>query len=64
MSEPGEVLSDHNEKIVKLIKELKTQRDDITFLIAKQEEEQCRLQAEVERITYKITLVIEQIFLV
>lgn len=57
MSETGEELRENNEKIVKLIQELKAQRDEMNVLIVKQEEEKSHLETEIERITYKLTLV-------
>lgn len=57
MANIGDELNDRNDKILKFIRELKLQRDEINYLINKQEEERYRLQAEIQRITYKIALV-------
>lgn len=57
MSFSGLELKERNEKICNCIKELKVQRNELDFLIEKQQEEKIKLQTEIERITYKLSLV-------
>lgn len=53
----GQKLSDNNGLIVKCITDLKVQQQEMRVLLKKQEEERERLQAEMERIAYKLLLV-------
>lgn len=62
MTDTGEELNKNNEQIVKYMQELKSQRDAIHFLIKKQEEERYILQAEIQRMSYKLTLVNKYIY--
>lgn len=62
MSEPGPELNVYSEQIVKCIMELREQRDEINLLISKQEEEKLRLKTEMQRINYKLALVIVIVF--
>ncbi|KAF5284657.1 hypothetical protein FQR65_LT13488 [Abscondita terminalis] len=56
MSFSGTILKERNEQIVKYISELKTQRNELNFLIDKQQEEKFKLETEIRRITYKLSL--------
>ncbi|XP_023020511.1 uncharacterized protein [Leptinotarsa decemlineata] len=53
----GRELRENNEKIVECILLLKEQRDELTFIIDKQQEERKKLETEMERITYKLCLI-------
>lgn len=55
----GSELRLNNEKIVEYMRLLKKQKDEITFLIEKQEEEKVKIQNEIEKLTYKLTLVVQ-----
>lgn len=57
MSETGSELRNNNEKIVKFMILLKQQRDEMSFLIQKQKEEKNRIQTEIEKLTFKLSLV-------
>lgn len=58
MVDTGEELNEKNMKIISYIRELKAQRDEISYLIKKQEEEMYKIKAEIEKNNYKLTLVI------
>ncbi|KAG5881467.1 hypothetical protein JTB14_000895 [Gonioctena quinquepunctata] len=53
----GKELRENNEKIVECIKTLKEQRDELAYIIEKQQEERQKLETEMERITYKLCLI-------
>lgn len=55
--ELGRELKENNEKIVHCLLEMRTQRDELVFLIQKQREERKKLEVEMERLTYKLCLV-------
>lgn len=57
MSYSGQMLKERNDQICKCITEMKKQRSELNFLINKQQEEKLKLQTEIERITYKLSLV-------
>lgn len=63
MTDPGAKLRQNNDKIVHFIQTLKEQRAEIANLIEKQEVEKKKLEVEIERCTYKISLVSTQFFL-
>nr|XP_008194938.1 PREDICTED: Sjoegren syndrome nuclear autoantigen 1 homolog [Tribolium castaneum] len=56
MSDSGHELRENNEKIVKLMSILKKQRNEMNFLIEKQVEEKSRIQNEIERLSFKLSL--------
>lgn len=58
MSDPGAELRINNEKIIEFLLTLRAQRNELQLIIEKQEEEKRRLQHEIERITYKLNLVL------
>lgn len=62
MSDSGHELRDNNEQIVKLINQLKKQRKDMNYLIEKQELEKGRIQTEIEKLSFKLTLVSKETF--
>lgn len=53
----GQKLSTNNNTIVKCILDLKVQYEDMCLLLRKQEEERLKLEAEMDRIAYKLLLV-------
>lgn len=53
----GQKLSENNELIVKCILELKQQHEEMCLLLKKQQDERSKLQAEMDRIAYKLLLV-------
>lgn len=53
----GLKLSENNDKIVDCILELKAQYAEMCLLLKKQEEERVKLQAEMDRIAYKLLMV-------
>ncbi|CAG9857709.1 unnamed protein product [Phyllotreta striolata] len=55
--EMGRILKENNDKICDYICNLRTQRDDLVYIIEKQYEERKRLETEMERITYKLCLI-------
>lgn len=57
MTDSGTELRENNEKIVRLMALLKKQRDEMTYLIQKQQEEKTRIQTEIERLSFKLSLV-------
>ncbi|XP_063926844.1 uncharacterized protein LOC135140284 [Zophobas morio] len=56
MSESGTELRNNNERIVKLMALLKAQRDEMTYLITKQQEEKHKIENEIEKLSFKLTL--------
>ncbi|XP_044261445.1 cilia- and flagella-associated protein 251-like [Tribolium madens] len=56
MSDSGHELRENNEKIVKLMSILKKQRNEMNYLIEKQKEEKNRIQNEIEKLTFKLSL--------
>jgi hypothetical protein len=57
MSDSGHELRENNEKIVKLMSLLKKQRDEMNYLIEKQQLEKGRIETEIEKLTFKLSLV-------
>lgn len=62
-SPSGQKLTTNNQTIVNCILELKTQYQDMCLLLKKQEEERGKLQAEMDRIAYKLLLVTKKTLL-
>ncbi|XP_068902429.1 putative autophagy-related protein 11 [Tenebrio molitor] len=56
MSDSGHELRENNEKIVKLMSLLKKQRDEMNYLIEKQQLEKGRIETEIEKLTFKLSL--------
>lgn len=50
-------LRENNDKICNYICNLKSQREELIYIIEKQYDERKRLETEMERITYKLCLV-------
>lgn len=57
VEEIGKEVKENNEKIVRYLLELKSQRDELMFLIQKQVDEKAKFEMEMERLTYKLCLV-------
>ncbi|XP_044762935.1 uncharacterized protein LOC123319918 isoform X2 [Coccinella septempunctata] len=57
MSNTGRRLRENNEEILKYINQLREQRNELGFLVEKQKTEKANLEAEMARITYKLSLI-------
>ncbi|KAB0791514.1 hypothetical protein PPYR_03314 [Photinus pyralis] len=57
MSQSKDTLLDNNDKIIKCIADLKSQRKELEFLIGNQQEEQTTLQTEMERINLRLGVI-------
>lgn len=55
--EMAKELRENNDKICNYICNLKSQREELIYIIEKQYDERKRLETEMERITYKLCLV-------